>query len=127
MNLPWHYYASIWSWLRHGLIIYWRCADCGKRHLSTLKGWSKHIGYNVPLCRACEDEIDRQYNEHEARRMLEDQARDLCRQYEDAWSFRDWQTVDLISEQLSHHIDLHEAFQRVCGEGDDEEDEWVLD
>ena len=68
---PWSRYKNFWCWLRYDLLIHWRCADCGKRHLSTPKGWSKHIGYDVPLCAACEDKVDRDYNAYCEREMAE--------------------------------------------------------
>lgn len=71
----WRYYENFWSWLRYGLLLYWHCADCGKRHLSTLRGWSRHIGYDVPLCTVCEDKLDAKYNEYAERRRAEERRR----------------------------------------------------
>jgi len=52
------------QWLRGWYrIIRWRCCDCGKRHISTWRQWSKHIDFDVPLCFACQDREWVGYNE----------------------------------------------------------------
>ena len=122
MNLPWHYYASVWSWLRHGLIVKWHCADCGKRHISGTKYWSDHIDFDVPLCTECQHETWVGYQAHELSRLMED-----------SWRLRDWATMNLICDELEKDPELAAAYDHLIDleiaaqEDSDFESEWALD
>lgn len=118
MNLPWNYYASIWSWLRNGLIVKWHCAQCGKRHISGMKYWSSHIDFDVPLCTKCQHETWIEYQAHELRRWMED-----------SWRLRDWATMNLICDGLENDPELAAAYDALIDReatAPEIESEWAL-
>ena len=83
---PWHSWADFVYWLRHGLILYWRCCQCGKRHLSSRRFWDDHIFFDAPLCTRCQDVLYGEYCEAERCFIVEQNRDDVClprEQYEE--------------------------------------------